>query len=206
VARLTKRQQKTVLKHRRMAYWYVKRNPSLIAEYGLKDANQHAMVILCDSAIGHDPKHVGKVSGKTAQFTTYLYMKLHRGFIDLARANKLRIVTMANDDLAHMVEHGSIERIQDPTTIIDTEVTSRIEAEEQSQLTESLLSIAGERERRVLELRFGFTNGHCHTLKEIGHYIGVTKERVRQLQERGLRHIRRHVEDLKSQSPSGEWP
>jgi len=46
------------------------------------------------------------------------------------------------------------------------------------------------RERRVLQLRFGLTDGHQRTLEEVGKRIGVTRERIRQIEAKALRKLR----------------
>jgi RNA polymerase primary sigma factor len=46
------------------------------------------------------------------------------------------------------------------------------------------------RERRVLQLRFGLNDGHQRTLEEVGKRIGVTRERIRQLEAKALRKLR----------------
>jgi len=46
------------------------------------------------------------------------------------------------------------------------------------------------REKRVLELRFGITTGHTHTLEEIGKEFGVTRERIRQIEAKALKKLR----------------
>jgi RNA polymerase primary sigma factor len=46
------------------------------------------------------------------------------------------------------------------------------------------------RDARVLRLYYGFDDGESHTLEEIGALLGVTRERARQLKERGLAHLR----------------
>jgi RNA polymerase primary sigma factor len=54
-----------------------------------------------------------------------------------------------------------------------------------------------EREREVLELRFGLRGGEPCTLEEIGHRYGVTRERIRQIELRGLRKLaRRRLDGL----------
>lgn len=46
------------------------------------------------------------------------------------------------------------------------------------------------REREALELRYGLRNGKAHTLEAIGQYLGVTRERARQLEAQALRRLR----------------
>lgn len=46
------------------------------------------------------------------------------------------------------------------------------------------------KELEVLERRFGLNDNVCMTLEEIGQEFGITRERVRQLEERGLRRLR----------------
>jgi len=47
-----------------------------------------------------------------------------------------------------------------------------------------------ENEREVLNLRFGLDQEKCLTLKQIGERIGVSRERVRQIQEKALEKLR----------------
>lgn len=46
------------------------------------------------------------------------------------------------------------------------------------------------RERQVIELRFGLADDHDHTLEEVGKKLRVTRERVRQIEERAIRKLR----------------
>ena len=47
-----------------------------------------------------------------------------------------------------------------------------------------------EREREVLELRFGLKDGVYHSLEEISNHFGLTRERIRQIESTGLRKLR----------------
>ena len=58
-----------------------------------------------------------------------------------------------------------------------------------AQLDECLAGLP-ERERNVLRMRFGLTDGVVHTLEEVGHTIGVTRERVRQIELRALQRLK----------------
>ena len=59
----------------------------------------------------------------------------------------------------------------------------------QEQLTQVLDSLA-ERERKVIELRFGLVDGHPRTLEEVGREFGVTRERIRQIENKAIRKLR----------------
>ena len=57
------------------------------------------------------------------------------------------------------------------------------------QITHALESLS-DRERDVLELRFGLKDGKEHTLEEVSRYFDVTRERVRQIEAKALRKLR----------------
>lgn len=52
------------------------------------------------------------------------------------------------------------------------------------------LEFLGDRERQVLEMRFGLKDGKDHTLEEVGKEFGVTRERIRQIEAKALRKLR----------------
>jgi RNA polymerase primary sigma factor len=53
------------------------------------------------------------------------------------------------------------------------------------------------RKRNVLELRFGLDGQAPHTLEEIGEILHLTRERVRQIEERALAHMRHPLRSRK---------
>jgi RNA polymerase primary sigma factor len=57
------------------------------------------------------------------------------------------------------------------------------------RIVEVLKSLAP-RDREVLELRYGLRDGRTHTLDEVATYLGVTRERIRQIEMRGLLKLR----------------
>ena len=59
----------------------------------------------------------------------------------------------------------------------------------QEQLTQVLDGLA-DRERKVIELRFGLVDGHPRTLEEVGREFGVTRERIRQIESKTLAKLR----------------
>ncbi len=61
------------------------------------------------------------------------------------------------------------------------------------QHLEAVLSTLGERERQVVQLRYGLDDGRPRTLEEIGRLFGVTRERIRQIESKTLGKLRAHA-------------
>jgi RNA polymerase primary sigma factor len=61
------------------------------------------------------------------------------------------------------------------------------------QHLEVVLSTLGERERKVVQLRYGLDDGRPRTLEEIGRIFGVTRERIRQIESKTLNKLRDHA-------------
>jgi RNA polymerase primary sigma factor len=77
--------------------------------------------------------------------------------------------------------------------IEDEDAPSPIDAAARDMLREQIrqaLEGLQEREREVLELRFGMTDGKDHTLEEVSRYFNVTRERIRQIEAKALRKLR----------------
>jgi RNA polymerase primary sigma factor len=77
--------------------------------------------------------------------------------------------------------------------IEDQEAVAPAEAASVMLLKEKMADVLKnltERERKVLELRFGLQDGHQRTLEEVGQEFGVTRERIRQIEAKALRKLR----------------
>ena len=55
---------------------------------------------------------------------------------------------------------------------------------------DDVLALLSQRERKILEMRFGLLDGYGHTLEEIGNLYQVTRERIRQIEAKALRKLR----------------
>lgn len=65
-----------------------------------------------------------------------------------------------------------------------------------NQLKDILDSLQ-DRERRVLALRFGLTDGVTRTLEEVGREFGVTRERIRQIEAKALKKLKEKSSEKK---------
>ncbi|MFL5705511.1 MAG: RNA polymerase sigma factor RpoD/SigA [Ktedonobacteraceae bacterium] len=77
--------------------------------------------------------------------------------------------------------------------IEDVRERGPMEITDQQLLREEIRKVLGQltqRERQVIELRFGLVDDHDHTLEEVGKKLKVTRERVRQIEERAIRKLR----------------
>jgi len=77
--------------------------------------------------------------------------------------------------------------------IEDERAHGPVESTDKALLREEIrrvLNLLTLRERQVIELRFGLSDDHDYTLEEVGHKLKVTRERVRQIEERAIRKLR----------------
>jgi RNA polymerase primary sigma factor len=77
--------------------------------------------------------------------------------------------------------------------IPDDKVLGPVDAATRQLLKDQIrqaLGVLSDREREVLEMRFGLQDGQDHTLEEVGKHFGVTRERIRQIEAKALRKLR----------------
>jgi RNA polymerase primary sigma factor len=105
--------------------------------------------------------------------------------------NNLVIKTPSLDE--PISEEGDIEfidLIEDKTSISPVEEMAELLRHERIV---NLLEMMDEREKIILDLRFGLTDGSSHTLNEIAETLGITRERVRQIEAGALKKLRKFV-------------
>jgi len=110
-----------------------------------------------------------------------------------ATAKVTRILRAAEEPMSLESPVGSEDNSQLGDFIEDEDALDPMDAAAREMLRESVknaLAVLSERERQVLELRFGLADGKDHTLEEVGQYFNVTRERIRQIESKALRKLR----------------
>jgi RNA polymerase primary sigma factor len=104
-----------------------------------------------------------------------------------------RILQVAEEPMSLDSPVGNEDNSQLGDFIEDADALEPMDAAAREMLREQVknaLAVLSERERQVLELRFGLLDGKDHTLEEVGQYFDVTRERIRQIEAKALRKLR----------------
>ena len=103
------------------------------------------------------------------------------------------VLTMAQQSISLHAPVGDSDDTSFGDFIEDKGIESPSEVTSFALLKDKLgdvLSSLNERERKVLELRFGLGDGYSRTLEEVGKQFRVTRERIRQIEAKALRKMR----------------
>ncbi|MFR5760415.1 MAG: RNA polymerase sigma factor RpoD [Oscillospiraceae bacterium] len=99
----------------------------------------------------------------------------------------------AADTLSLDMPVGDEEDTTIGSFVEDDNTPGPVDATSNAMLSEALTEILGtltEREADVLRMRFGMYDGRTHTLEEVGQIFGVTRERIRQIENKAIRKLR----------------
>ncbi|WP_418956916.1 RNA polymerase sigma factor [Streptomyces tritici] len=116
--------------------------------------------------------------------------------LDLLPERVSEVLRLAQEPVSLHAPVGEEEDVALGDLIEDGDAASPVESAAFLLLREHLdavLSTLGERERKVVQLRYGLDDGRPRTLEEIGRLFGVTRERIRQIESKTLNKLRDHA-------------
>jgi RNA polymerase primary sigma factor len=94
---------------------------------------------------------------------------------------------IGTDDLTTIAEHVADANAAAPF--------DEIVKDNDNELVQEVLATLDARESKILAMRFGLDNGRPKTLEDVGKRLGVTRERIRQIQEQALQKMRLKIEN-----------
>jgi RNA polymerase primary sigma factor len=146
------------------------------------------------------PVHMVETINKLARVTRQLHQELGREATTLEIAAELglepdrvaEIKRIAQEPVSLQSPIGEEESdlgdfIEDADAVVPIEAAAFIMLQDQ---LERVLDALADREQRIIQLRFGLTDGHPRTLEEVGREFGVTRERIRQIESKTLAKLR----------------
>ncbi|MFE2852649.1 RNA polymerase sigma factor [Streptomyces lavendulae] len=116
--------------------------------------------------------------------------------LELTPERVLEVLRLAQEPVSLHAPVGEEDDVALGDLIEDGDAASPVESAAFFLLREHLeavLSTLGERERKVVQLRYGLADGRPRTLEEIGRIFGVTRERIRQIESKTLNKLRDHA-------------
>ncbi|ARI54700.1 RNA polymerase sigma factor [Streptomyces bacillaris] len=116
--------------------------------------------------------------------------------LDLTPERVTEVLRLAQEPVSLHAPVGEEDDVSFGDLIEDGDAASPVESAAFLLLREHLeavLSTLGERERKVVQLRYGLEDGRPRTLEEIGRIFGVTRERIRQIESKTLSRLRDHA-------------
>jgi RNA polymerase primary sigma factor len=118
-----------------------------------------------------------------------LGLKTHRvrQYREASRAPVSLDSPIGTDDLTTISEHVADANAAAPF--------DEIVKDNDNELVQEVLATLDARESRILAMRFGLDNGRPKTLEDVGKRLGVTRERIRQIQEQALQKMRLKIEN-----------
>ena len=149
------------------------------------------------------PVHMLEIMNRFVRMTKKLTLELGREpsveeiskalDIEVERANEIVQYSQTTKSLDETVGEEEDGRLMDFVADTETEGPEKVAERNilQEEIKDILDNVLTERESRVIRARFGMDDGIPKTLEEIGQKLNVTRERIRQIEAKALRKLRR---------------
>ena len=126
----------------------------------------------------------------------------HELDLDPRRVRQYRQASKAPVSLDAPIGDDASERVSE--MVADPNAAApfdRLVQETDTELVREVLGTLDQRENKILAMRFGLKDGTQKTLEEVGAHLGVTRERIRQIQEQALKKLRAKMEERDRPTP-----
>ncbi len=120
----------------------------------------------------------------------------HELDLDARRIRQYRQASRAPVSLDAPIGDDTSERVSE--IVADPNAAApfdRLVQETDTELVREVLGTLDQRENKILAMRFGLKDGTQRTLEEVGAQLGVTRERIRQIQDQALKKLRAKMEE-----------
>lgn len=120
--------------------------------------------------------------------------------MDMEEKKVRHILKISQDIVSLEAPVGTEEDSKLGDFIEDDDAQSPLDAANRQLIKENIhemLNYLSPRERKIIEMRFGLKDGVGHTLEEVGHEFGVTRERIRQIEAKVLQKMKEHPTSVK---------
>jgi RNA polymerase primary sigma factor len=153
----------------------------------------------------HVPVHVVELIYKMKRVTRQLYQDLGRDpepeeiahEINLSKERVIELQGIAETPvsldapLMDDEQYNLSDMLEDPHAAAPADVVTLQALRD--QITQALATL-NQRDRLVIELRYGLHDGYCHTLEELSEQFKLTRERIRQIEVKALRTLRQPIQ------------
>lgn len=134
-----------------------------------EDLIQEGVLALCRAIRQYEPDRGG--------WASYAYTAIKRGMLNVLAQHRKR---------GRMFSEMDAVKVDGETMDYASTIPAPEEVESHHEEVALLLARLSPRDREVIELRFGLVDREPKSLEEVGRLLGITRERVRQIEERAL--------------------
>ena len=160
-----------------------------------RDPSPEEMALELDLLAPEDKRAIEEAIAAKRPLDPELVRRWQRAAMKVQRIHRVSQEPMSLDMPVGQEENSSLgDFIEDDTLPGPADAANHQLLREQMQ---EILNQLTDREREVLEMRFGLGDGTSHTLEEVGQHFGVTRERIRQIEAKALRKLRHPIRSHK---------
>lgn len=119
-------------------------------------------------------------------FGAYLAVSIERGILREIKKNAKHAEVLSFSQSIGQNKDGKEQTLEDTLGTDDDMLINDVLSDIKSEVVKNALNSLTSKERKIILLRYGLEKDKCKTLEEVGEIFGVTRERIRQTEEKAL--------------------